>query len=147
MKPAIAYVRTHWRPGDVLFLHYSSQYAFTYYSDCGCAPAKRENARLWPIAPLPLDPFEYSPVARSLSGRLRISKFHGIAWNPAYRPELRGLSRYHRVWFAMTFHDAEFTRQLRCLGKQRLALTGAAVELYLFDVGPGGQKACPSRSP
>jgi hypothetical protein len=147
MKPALAYVRTHWRPGDVLFLHYSSEYAFTYYSECRCAPAMHTNAALWPLARLPLEPFEFSQVARSLSGRLRLSKFQGIAWNPAYRPELRGLRRYRRVWFAMTFHDPEFTRQLRCLGTQRLATTGAAVELFLFDIGPRKRTACANRSP
>jgi hypothetical protein len=147
MKPALAYVRTHWQPGDVLFLHYSSEYAFAYYSECRCAPAMHTNAALWPIAPAPLDPFEFSRVARSLSARLRISGFHGIAWTPAYRPELRRVSHYRRVWFAMTFHDPEFIRQLRCLGREQLALTGASVEVFLFDLSPGRQTACGIRSP
>src|SRR5262249_8152288 len=36
LRPVLAYVRDHWRRGDILYVHNYAQYAFLYYERCGC---------------------------------------------------------------------------------------------------------------
>jgi hypothetical protein len=56
IKGSLSLVARHWSSGDVLYVHYPSQYAFGYYTECGCfsVPGAHELRSLWPVRRTPV---------------------------------------------------------------------------------------------
>jgi hypothetical protein len=151
IKPVLLYVREHWRDGDVLYVHYASQYAFAYYSECGCLDLTRPGDSLEPLWPvervIPEGTEQYATATRSLAPEaVRIGAFVSNA-----EDELQALEelRSHRVWFVtggspgvryVAFHHTleRHGRRLQALELPTVAGHYPATAL-LYDLRPTDQ--------
>jgi hypothetical protein len=117
LRPVLAYVRDHWRPGDTLYIHYEAQYAFLYYKECGClALTGRDGAKLWPAVPGPGGRELYSPAVKSKSRSILIGPSTSVQAQLADLNRLRGR---RRVWFVYSHlygSEPGFVKQ-RLLGR------------------------------
>jgi hypothetical protein len=110
MKNQLTYVAKHWRAGDVLYVHYSSQYAFGYYSECACfrLPGNRTPQSMWPIRQVAVRdpsvqfPSAFTPTSSSLiiGTRRPISKRGPL---PIYQRDAASIARHRRAWILVTF--------------------------------------------
>jgi hypothetical protein len=110
IKKTLIYVARNWHPGDVLYVHYASQYAFGYYSECGCLrlPGDLEPRSLWPVGRV---------VVRKPSAqfpRAFISKGSGVIVGrrrpvgrtgplPVYAQDASMIARHRRAWILVTW--------------------------------------------
>lgn len=148
IKDALTYVARHWRPGDTLYIHYSSQYAFGYYSECECfrPPGNGDLRSLWPVRRIvvrePSDQFPRAfiserpsviigtrrPVAPSLRSSLYVRDASVIA-------------RHRRAWILVTFYvgqrelsliQHELLGALDARGRRVTTIVRDGTHLYLY---------------
>jgi hypothetical protein len=104
IRPVLAFIRDHWRPGDTLYVHYAAQYAFRYYSECGCLRLERNGRTLWPVRPIG-GADQFAPAIRSESSDLIVGGHFAHA--SEYITDLKRLEGRPRVWFLYShFSDA-----------------------------------------
>ena len=104
MKPVMHILARDERPGDTVYLNFSSQYAFAHYLECMCAGSNARKAareRLWPVMPVSGTPDQWAPALRSGSRRFRIGEFRGYDLK-SYRTELARLPKHGRVWVVLS---------------------------------------------
>jgi hypothetical protein len=125
IKDDLTYIAKRWHPGDVLYVHYSSQYAFGYYSECACfrLPGGRSPGSLWPIRPLAVrDPSAQFPRAfRPASSSVIIGTRRPISEPgplPFYRRDALAISRHRRAWILVTLSQG---RELGLIRNELLA--------------------------
>jgi hypothetical protein len=148
IKPVLAYVRDHWRPGDTLYLHYGAQYAFLYYSECDCfRTTGRGGKRLWPAKRAPAGPAQFAPAVRPLSEDLLVGPYAG-GDRTRQLADLDRLRKRTRVWFVYTHvnddQEASFIRQrllgrLGDMGRLLESISRAGAHAYLYRFGPSGR--------
>jgi hypothetical protein len=149
IKESLSYVATHWRPGDVLYVHYGSQYAFAYYSECSCfrLPGDRKLGSLWPVRRTVLtDPGRQLPVAlvseRSsiMIGTRRPVRKPGPSF--VYARDASKLARHPRAWILVTWVfggrelrliEHELLGSLDRRGKRVASLLQHGSRLYLYE--------------
>jgi hypothetical protein len=145
IKWALRYIERHWRPGDVLYLHYPTQFAFTYYSECGCfgMPKNSAGAPLWPVGRAPkAHPWVQMP--RTLvpdNDNLIVGVFAGHYHRGIYQADVNRIARHRRAWILMTFvvsnKERRFIRRdligrLERHGRQVLSLRRPSTRIYLY---------------
>jgi hypothetical protein len=140
LKPVLAYIRDHWRPGDTLYVHYEAQYAFLYYNECGCLSLRRGDKKLWPVAPAPGQRDLLSTAVQPRSRSVLI----GLSTNVS-KEQLQDLNRLRgrrRVWFVYShlygaepvFVKQHLLRRLDEIGKRLRAFTDTGANAYLYDL-------------
>jgi uncharacterized membrane protein len=146
IKESLSFVGTHWRTGDVLYVHYPSQYAFGYYSECECfsLPRGQELQSLWPVKRTPVtDPGDQFPRAfASTTRRLIIGAppWRNLSGN--YKSDVNRISSHKRGWVIVTWTlgqgERDFIREtlLTPLGRRGTVIASIAGEstyTYLYD--------------
>jgi hypothetical protein len=148
IKTPISYIASHWRPGDVLYVHYASQYAFGYYERCDCF-SPSGGARLdslWPVRRLSVhDRGEQFPHAfASTSPRLIVGTPPWKTASNDYRSDVAQISAHKRAWVLVTWtfgaEERDFIRRkllapLAQRGAEKLAVSRQGAHLYLYDFG------------
>jgi hypothetical protein len=149
IKKSLVYVARNWHPGDVLYVHYASQYAFGYYSECGCLrlPGDQNPRSLWPVGRVVVrKPSAQFPRAFSSEGSgVIVGTRRPVAPAgplPFYRRDASLIARHRRAWVLVTYYTGqreldhiqrELLAPLNRRGRQRLALVGEGTHLYLYD--------------
>lgn len=97
LRPVLEYVREHWRPGDVLYLHAGSQYAARYYAEIHGVNV-RGGTVLWRATPAPP-----TDLASLVSRRPELVVGRS-ADDPrvGFEADLRMLAGRPRVWFVFS---------------------------------------------
>lgn len=149
MKGTLEYVADHWRKGDVLYVHYASQYAFAYYLECGCLSfgGGRDPRSLWPARRIVIrDPTKQFPAALEPLNR------NLIVGVPPSRPLLEygraaaRIAQHSRGWVLMTFSASDEERAqisqgllkpLSHRGERVLSRLHRGTRLYLYDFSRG----------
>jgi Dolichyl-phosphate-mannose-protein mannosyltransferase len=149
IKESLSYVARHWRRGDVLYVHYGSQYAFAYYSECSCfrLPGNRKLGSLWPVRRTALtDPARQLPtvlIAKRSSimiGTRRPVRNPGPSF--VYAHDASRLARHPRAWILVTWLFG--SRELRLIrgellvsldrrGRRVASLYQHGSRLYLYE--------------
>jgi hypothetical protein len=146
MKWELRYVAQHWLPGDVLYLHYPTQFAFTYYSECGCFSMPKASGRpLWPVrrAPVARPSVQMPRALVPENQNVLVGVFAGKYHKGIYRGDAERLARRKRAWLLFTFVVSEKERRfiagdlLRRLDQQgrrllHLHRSTADIDLYAF---------------
>jgi len=139
IKAALTHIREHWRPGDVLFVDGSAQFALRYYLQCDCfAPADVRGGGSWRFRYLPLSTGRAlgSRPPRFVVGRAEPNQ-SGVL--------LRELDRLHgrRVWVLYThvgspdqaaFLARAVPRRLDRQGRRLDAFETTGARAYLYDL-------------
>jgi glucose dehydrogenase len=149
IKEGLGYVARHWRRGDVLYVQYGSQYAFAYYSECGCfrLPGNRKLSSLWPVRPATVRnrsaQFPVALVSESPNVVIgRRQPVHTARPVHVYQEDASRLARYRRVWVLVTWYlnpeelqliHNELLGQLARRGSLVTARHHEKVYLYLYD--------------
>jgi hypothetical protein len=153
IKGSLSYVARHWRPGDVLYVQYGSQYAFAYYEECDCfrLPGNREPASLWAVRPVRvLNPSAQFPralepeTASVFIGARR--PVHTERPSNAYRHDAALLEHHPRAWVLVTWYfgpqelaliNGELLHNLGRHGRRVVARHRDAAYVYLYDFSHG----------
>ena len=72
LRPQLAYISKHWRPGDAIYAYYTAQYALAYYGTCDCTESGRGLP--WPtrLTPNPGDS-QFASALRSAPPALYVA--------------------------------------------------------------------------
>jgi hypothetical protein len=141
LRPVLAFVRDHWQPGDVLYLHNYAQYAFLYYDRCGCLSLRRSRRPLWPVEAVS-GRQEFARAVVSETPALIVGKYHARDW-AAYVADVRKLRGHGRVWFVYSHFatpaEGAFIRRglLGTFDQMGVRLTGidrTGAHAYLYDL-------------
>jgi hypothetical protein len=99
LRPVLEFVRSHWRPGETLYVHYEAEPALLYYEECKCLDLLAPGGRraLWPLEPIPA-PEQFDPAARPLGRDVVLERNHGGEWS-RYLGDVNRLGRRRYVWF------------------------------------------------
>jgi hypothetical protein len=100
LRPVLAYVRDHWHRGDLLYVHWGTQYSLLYYEECGCLrlSPKPGGRPLWPLRPV-LSSRQFGPAAIPLTPDVIVGRYQTGNNPSAYLRALGGVGRRHRrVW-------------------------------------------------
>lgn len=145
IKPVLRFVQENWKANDTLFLHYGSQYAFRYYSECGCADLWRSEAdhsTLPPVAPAEGGPLEFAPAVQSRAPELFVGSYAGSEWR-SYLAQLEPLRGRPRVWILYThvndhaearFLQYDFLAYLNRIGRRLMSAEASQAHVYLYDL-------------
>jgi hypothetical protein len=135
----IASVATQWRPGDVLYLYSTSQYAFRYYLRCADCNGREQSVeqRLWPFRPTK-GGAETSPAIVSKGPSLVVGAVGPNGRVPSYVDDLKRLRGHRRVW-VLILHvfpatGAQLTQPLAAAGEQLEAVQRGLSFLFLYDL-------------
>ena len=142
IKPVLSYLDEHWQAGDVLYVHWPSQFAFRYYLECSdCGVFSGKDRPPWQLRPRRLTPNDRDNAMLSNPPELIIG-LRGIDAVDPYLADLDQIPHEKRVWFLFSHTITRggiaegpfFLVYLDHIGK-RLAefkRTGSAV--YLYDL-------------
>jgi hypothetical protein len=145
IKWELRYVGQHWMPGDTLYLHYPTQFAFTYYLECGCfqMPKTSSGSVLWSMSRAPAAPPTVQ-MPRALlphTSNVLVGTFAGKYHEGIYRRDAERLSARKRAWLLFTFvvskEEREFISRdllsrLDQQGRRRLLLHHPSADVYLY---------------
>lgn len=143
IKAALVHIRSHWKPGDALFVDSRARFAFRYYLDCGCLAAAELRGRglTWRfgrlsgghgVGPVPLRQVD----PRFVVGRLDVTTF------PDLKRQLGGLVGRPRVWILYT-HISSGEEGLRVAaalqvldrrGRRLDSFDATGAHAYLYDL-------------
>jgi hypothetical protein len=148
IKTSLSYIVGHWRKGDVLYVHYATQYAFGYYLQCDCfSPSGRPDMHsLWSVQRIAVaDHGEQFPRAfASRSPRLIIGT---PAWQTSgsdFEADVDRIRSHQRAWILVTWTfsagERDFMRRrlfapLDRRGKETASIAGRGTHLYLYTFG------------
>jgi hypothetical protein len=142
IKPALAYLQTHWRNGDALYVHPGSQYALAYYVRCRCfGDIRRNDPPFSAVQPVSGGLTQSSPALVSSSRTVVIGRYHDSRWD-AYVEDIRRLRPRGRVWVLTThandeaeerFLARELPRRLTRFGPEVAREDAPNAQLTLFD--------------
>jgi hypothetical protein len=151
VKPLLRELVARWRPGDTLYVFYSSQYALRYYVECGCAGTSSSAPPLSFARRQAAGPKLFSQALRSVPPHL----FVGV-WAPPrawaryhydfYRRSVRRMFGRGRVWFlfshANTLRERHFEEVLvpgllNRAGNRLVFLSRFHAQLFLYDLPRG----------
>jgi hypothetical protein len=148
IRPVLAFVRDHWRPGDTLYVHYGAQYALLYYEECNCLrlSAPGTGRGLWPLRALQGQRNQFDQAAVPLSSDVVIGRYHGFD-KGQYVADLDRIRERHRVWFLYSHVSSGFEESfirdgllghLALLGKRigGIDRPGAHAYLYRLNTSP-----------
>ena len=148
IKSYLTYVAQRWRAGDVLYVHYSSQYAFGYYSECACLrlPGNRTPRSMWPIRRIAVsDPSAQFPRAfTQTSSSVIIGNRRPVSERgqlPIYPRDASSIERHRRAWILLTFglgREIDLIRNellgpLDRRGRRVTTLLHGAEHLWLYE--------------
>jgi hypothetical protein len=144
MKPVLRYLAREERPGDTLYLLYTSQYAFRYYLECRCFDAvtgRNRSEGVWPLTKYSGGSEQWAPALASKRPRFVVGTFHGTDAE-AYVAAVRRLNGRDRVWVVLSdIPSAERESVLRGLDSlgRRLASyrshgDASAAGAYLYNL-------------
>jgi uncharacterized membrane protein len=119
IKWQLRFIASHWQRGDTLYLHYPTQFAFTYYDECACfaMPRSAEGQPLWPVKRAPAaQPWIQMPRALTpLSRRIIVGRFAGDYKTGIYQRDVATIQRHRRAWIlfshAMSPQEQRFVRR------------------------------------
>jgi hypothetical protein len=143
LKPVLRYLARAQRPGDTLYLLYTSQYAFRYYLECGCFDAVTGRKRLegvWPLTKYIGGGDQWAPALASQPPRFVVGTFRGTKAE-SYVAAVRRLGGRDRVWVIVSdVPSAERESLLRGLANLGHPLASfrshgddSAAGVYLYD--------------
>ena len=147
IKESLSYVGQHWREGDVLYVHYPSQYAFAYYLECECLTidGNRKPRSLWParraVVPDPSKQFPRALIPQSRNVIIGVAPAQPLL---EYGREASAIEQHPRGWVLITFYGSvEELKQvaqgllapLGRKGKLRVSKSEDGGRLYLYDFG------------
>ena len=149
IKNSLTYVAQHWQAGDVLYIHYASQYAFGYYSECACfrLPGNRKPRSLWPVR---------RAVVRKASAqfpRALISEGPSVIIGtrrpvftegplPFYGRDASLIAQHRRAWILVAYYNTgreldlirhELLGSLDRRGRRLAAVVRGGTHLYLYE--------------
>jgi hypothetical protein len=104
IKPVLRYLAREERPGDTLYLLYTSQYTFRYYLECGCFDAvtgRNRSEGVWPLTKYSGGSEQWAPALASQPPRFVVGTFHGTDAK-AYVDAVRRLRGRDRVWVVLS---------------------------------------------
>jgi 4-amino-4-deoxy-L-arabinose transferase-like glycosyltransferase len=135
-KQLINGIGTAWRPGDVLYVSRSSEFAFRYYLTCkDCNPRAAHERALWPFTPKAgpnQDSAAFTPGKPSL-----VLGTSGVDLN-LIQHDFAKLHGRRRVWFLFTDEDGVDLSTVELLlqhyGRELRAIHAGASEALLFDL-------------
>lgn len=144
IKKSLADVADHWRHGDVLYIHYASQYAFGYYATCDCfeLPQDKHPAAMWPVRRLPVgDPGVQFPRAFESETPRLIIGVDPYTLSRHFGSDIKRIRSHKRGWVLVTWTFSAKERTLirdrllaplRDGGKETAYSPGEGSHLYLF---------------
>jgi hypothetical protein len=142
VKAVLEHIRAHWRPGDTLYIHYGSQYAFRYYLECDCFGPVEElrSSSSWRLTRTE-GKDQFAPALRSSSPGLVIGRFTDDDSRLLEQVEsLRGRSR---VWILYThtmnsaqaaFLRTQMVADLDRIGHKLDSFGTTGAHTYLYDL-------------
>jgi hypothetical protein len=145
VKPLVTELVRAWQPGDALYVHYATQYAFRYYAECGCIDAtsdagdpplsfarrRTSGPSLWHAALLSVPPSFY------------VGERHPPGDWSAYLDEVDRLRDRRRLWILSSHWESPEERQflteqlpahLDRLGTRRRSLSEGSGRLLLYEL-------------
>lgn len=137
IKPAIALIRSEWRPGDTLYVSNPTQFALRYYLECDCVETPS-----WPFGRTDVGESSDSAPLRSHPPNL-IAGQAPLPGRSSYVTEVEKLRGRARVWLlyshAGTDTELAFIRQdlphmLARVGTQRRVFLAPGVTLFRYDL-------------
>jgi uncharacterized membrane protein len=143
MKPVLRYLARSQRPGDTVYLLYTSQYAFRYYLECGCfetVTVRRGGGGIWPLSPYVGRSSQWAPALLSHPPQFFVGSYEGTEAH-RYVVDVGRLRGRSRVWVVVSdIPSAERKSLLHGLDRLggRLASFRArgddsAAGVYLYD--------------
>ncbi len=143
IKPVLAHVRDNWRPGDVLYLYYTSQYAFLYYLRCDCfdmTPPGPDSRPIWRVVPRMGGRDQWARAFDPLGDDIRVGAYAGDD-TADYLRQLDSIGRHPRVWILYSgnpieapFLEGDFVSHLDARGKRLDELAAPGSHVYLYDL-------------
>lgn len=146
IKSSLSYIADHWRSGDVLYVHYPTQYAFGYYAECDCfKPSGNHDLNsLWPVRRLRVvDRGDQFPRAfASKNSRLIIGTPPWRTSSDDYDADVDRISSHRRAWIIVTWtfsaEERDFMRRrlfaaLERRGTETVSIAGDGTYLYLYS--------------
>jgi hypothetical protein len=113
-RPVLEYIRSVWRPGDVLYLYASSQYPARYYAEVDGVNRSSTGETLWPVVPTS-GTSDTAPALRSAPPNLIVGRFQPDGGSTFGR-DLTVLDGRKRVWFVfghvVRFEGGDFVNAL-----------------------------------
>jgi hypothetical protein len=145
IKPVLAYIASHQRAGESVYVYYTTQYQLRYYMECHCAGRAFEAADrrgMWPERRGSGGRGEFAPALLSVPPKIIVPAFRGRDPRP-YAPGLRHALKMGRVWFLLGSLEDQRRRfildQLDARGRRlntfRVGSGKAADAAYLYDGG------------
>ena len=137
LRPVLEEVRSQAQPGDALFLHPASQYAFRYYADCECLASAEELSRRFPFDRSTVEP---TTRRRSVPSRRDSSSAPG-ATGRQLRRRLDGVNG--RLWVIFShvrgpdeqrFVEVTLPTVLDDLGERRAVVRRPGATAYLYGL-------------
>ena len=144
LRPLMAYLASHQRPGDTVYLYFKAQYIFRYYVECDCGGRAIEKAKLdglWPVVAAEGGPDQWAPALVSKSARFVVGAYRGNG-DEIPLADLERLRGRKHVWILVVSMPLEDRSSLRAhldrIGERRLTLSNgmsnSAATLYLYDL-------------
>jgi hypothetical protein len=143
IRPVLEFVRDHWHPGDVLYVHYGAKYAFLYYTECKCLRLSRPHGGpLWPLRRLSGDRDQLAQAAVSLTPDLILGRHFGERRH-RYVDDLNRVKGRRRVWFLYShlsypgeqvFIQRALLGRLESLGTRINGIDRPRAHAYLFKL-------------
>jgi hypothetical protein len=148
LRPVLEEIRSSWRPGDSMYLHYGAQYAFLYYLQCGCVDLSMPGSSdvpLWQPRTARFGHDEFAPAIGSRPPHFFVGPYAPFDANRNLS-DLRRLRGQRRVWIIYThlstpaelrFVTGPWLMQLDRMGKRLRELHGTGVHAFLYDFHEG----------
>jgi hypothetical protein len=144
LRPVLTYLAERQRRMDRLYVHYTAEYQFRFYLECGCGGHAIEAALktgLWPLRRGPGGLGEFSPALLSAPPRLIVPPYRGRDAAP-YVGDLERLRGAPRAWFVLSSLEDErrafLLSTLNGFGRQlagfKLGSGKNASAVYLYDL-------------
>jgi hypothetical protein len=150
IKPALAFVRDHWRRGDTLYVHYGAQYGLLYYEQCDCLrlTAPNDERDLWPLRPLRESRSQYAQAAIPLTPDVLLGRYFGSDTR-RYVEDLDRVRGRRRVWFLYSHvSSAQEESMIRdvvlphmaSLGERITGIDRTGAHAYLYELTTGASR-------
>lgn len=137
IEPPLAYLHERWRPGDTLYVYFTSQYAFRYYLLCeACNANSDEYRRTWPIRPLKGADSQWSPAFVPETRSIVVGVYAPQPWQ--YIADLARVRGKARVWVLVSepwaLQRGPILEPLEATGTQLESYESGIAGVYLYDL-------------
>lgn len=137
IEPPLAYLHERWRPGDTLYVYFTSQYAFRHYLLCeSCNANSDEYSRTWPIRPLKGTDSQWSPAFAPETRSIVVGSYAPQPWQ--YIADLERVRGRSRVWVLVSepwnIQRGPVLEPLELAGTRLEAYESGISGVYLYDL-------------